>query len=407
MKASKKALRRFLLASSQLLWTKDKDKPINVNGDQIISMIKSLECVQIDSVTTVNRNHDLVLASRVKKYSSDCLPQLQEEGRLFEYVANAACLLPMDDYPIFESTRRQYREWHSADLSKNSDIVASILSRIEAEGELPASAFQSNQLVNGYWDNGAPKTKLTSHLLNLLNDVGTIHIVKRQGNTRYFDVTERAVSADLRRQAREMSNYESEKYLMEKYMRAYRIFDLSDSRFGWKSHTARRRTELIDEYIKNGVVVPLDVDGVHRKYFLLAEDAEELFKYECDDIRVSSNVITFLPPLDNLLWRRKRIIDFFDFDYKWEIYIPEKKRKYGSYTMPILEGDRFIGRIDSKIDRKNGEMIINLLELEPGVRRTKKLFSNISKAIVHFSTSNGAKRIKFNSSELEALFQDT
>ncbi|MNP74288.1 hypothetical protein D3C76_1711440 [compost metagenome] len=75
--------------------------------------------------------------------------------------------------------------------------------------------------------------------------------------------------------------------------------------------------------------------------------------------------------------------------------------------MPILEGDRFIGRIDSKIDRKNGEMIINLLELEPGVRRTKKLFSNISKAIVHFSTSNGAKRIKFNSSELEALFQDT
>ncbi|MFP3339879.1 crosslink repair DNA glycosylase YcaQ family protein, partial [Micrococcus sp. SIMBA_131] len=81
----------------------------------------------------------------------------------------------------------------------------------------------------------------------------------------------------------------------------------------------------------------------------------------------------FLPPLDNLLWSRERIKDLFDFDYKWEIYTPRVKRQYGPYAMPILYGDRLIGRMDPQIDRKNKVLIVRLLQLEPEVKQTSEL----------------------------------
>ena len=104
--------------------------------------------------------------------------------------------------------------------------------------------------------------------------------------------------------------------------------------------------------------------------------------------------IRFLAPLDNLLWRRERVRDFFDFDYTWEVYVPPAKRTYGYYTMPILAGDRFIGRFDPRLDRERGRLLIELLHLERGVRVATQLRKALEDALQAFARFHGASDLR-------------
>src|SRR5438552_19147137 len=128
--------------------------------------------------------------------------------------------------------------------------------------------------------------------------------------------------------------------------------------------------------MRAGTVIPLQIDGVRGSYYMLAADEGRLRRHDRRASQAQQNTdasIRFLAPLDNLLWRRERIADFFDFDYTWEVYVPPARRTYGYYTMPILAGDRFIGRLDPSLDRESGRLDVNLLHLERGGRATAPL----------------------------------
>lgn len=390
---SKKAVRRFLLKVNGLASAPTRLRRAAGVFDAL-DVIRQIQCVQLDSVASVERNHHLVLAARVgpgfkPHWHNDMLAQ----GQLFEYMANAACILPIEDYPLYECIRRHYRQSRAEQLETYRPVAESVLARIKEEGPLASSDFVSAERVNGYWDNKEPKTKVTSHVLNLLHDSGQIRVVGRQGILRTFDLTERTVPAELLEQARALSDEEAESRMLHQYMRAYRVFDIGDPRFGWAPSVARKKKQLIEQSIEAGLVVPLRIEGVDKPYYILAEDLDELMECGQDSGQVSDKVV-FLPPLDNLLWRRPRLLDLFDFDYKWEIYTPAAKRIYGSYTMPILQGDRLIGRIDPRLDRKRGVLQILMLQLEPGIRVTKSLKKQMHKAVKAFSLFHGAHSVE-------------
>ena len=103
----------------------------------------------------------------------------------------------------------------------------------------------------------------------------------------------------------------------------------------------------------------------------------------------------FLAPLDPLLWDRRLIRELFGFDYTWEIYTPAEKRKYGVYTLPILSGERFAGRIDAAADRRRGVLTVKNVYYESGVRRTKKLDAAISSAARRLARLNGCKSVEY------------
>jgi hypothetical protein len=157
------------------------------------------------------------------------------------------------------------------------------------------------------------------------------------------------------------------------------------------------RREVIGQHVRAGTVVPLQIPGVRRQYFVLAEDLDRLRRHEAEVRRAGRTVpdgpIRFLPPLDNLLWRRERLADLFGFTYKWEIYDPPAKRRYGYYVMPILAGDHFIGRMDPRYDRERNRLVIQGLWLEPGVTPTKRLSRNLREALDAFSRFHGASGI--------------
>lgn len=399
----KTALRRFLLEKSNLLPSKEENL---AEADDVIGMIRKLECVQIDPVAAVERNQHLVLNARIPTYTPTALERLLSEGQVFEYMANAACVIPIEDYPMFEVVRSRIQNRLQEGLTQLGPVVQQVLSRLEAEGPLPSKAFEAEQRVRGYWDNEHPKTKATSHALNLLNDVGRIHVVRREGNVRFFDIRDRAVPKHLLSQANDMNAMEAKQALIEKYLRAYRVVDWGDSRFGWQPLPAAERQEAVQQRVREGTLIPLRVEEVRRPYFVLAEDLDLLREHgnaDSEERVFTSNSIHFLPPLDNLLWRRERIFDLFDFSYTWEVYTPAVKRRYGYYAMPILAGDTLIGRMDPRLDREQGRLHVRLLQMEPGIRWRPQLRKNLKRALERFAKFHQAKEVIVESTDPEGL----
>lgn len=392
--ASRRAVRRFLLDTQNLLSHSGDTKGGSVL-ESTLQMIRQLECVQLDPIASVERNQHLVLAARIPGYEPGILNELLVQGQLFEYWANAACSIPMEDYLIFEATRNRFRARAQAELNELEPAASDVLERLQREGSLPSRAFRSTERVHGGWDNKIPKTKATSHALNLLQDLGKILVVRRQGSERFFDLTARTIPSELLEDAEKMDEATSSEALLEKYLRAYRVFDTGDTRFGWQKLSASERRTAIAKRVESGKVIPLEIEGVRRLYFILATDLDRLKEHErtVQEFSPDGAPIRFLPPLDNLLWRRERLVDLFDFTYKWEVYTPKVKRRYGYYAMPILAGDRLIGRIDPGLDRENNRLHIRLLQLEPEVKVTPHLRKNIRQALEAFASFHQASDI--------------
>src|SRR5438132_2242955 len=297
LRVTRDAVIRFLLGAQHLAHDGPRGLGPAPTPAAVLREIRHLECVQIDPVSVVERNQHLVLAARLPGYLPRTLGELLRRRRVFEYWANASCIIPVEDYPIFEGTRRRYRKRLAPDLTALRPVVRRIFADIDAHGPLAARAFVSDHRVRGAWDLGDPKTKATSHALSLLLKTGDLLVVKREGLERYFDLPERTVPAALMRRARAISAYDADELLLEKYLRAYRLFDAGDPRFGWRA-------------------------------------------------------------------------------------------------MPILFGDRLVGRLDPHLDREERRLVIRLLHLEPQVRPTGRLRRALRAALESFARFHGAADLK-------------
>ncbi|MBO7742730.1 YcaQ family DNA glycosylase [Paenibacillus sp. MWE-103] len=396
IRTTKRALRRLLLERQLLLGPPAKRARSAAElRRHVVAALEALECVQIDPVAAVRPNQHLALAARIAGYEPRVLNGLLRDKEAFEYFANAACIIPLKDYAMFEPVRQRMRARTRDAIEGLRSVVDDVLRKLEAEGPLPAKAFESEERVHGYWDNVAAKTKATSHALNLLMDASFIRIVGREGNQRLFDVSSRSVPEDLLREAETIGPEEASDRMLRKYFRAYRVFEPSDARFGWQRFGASERREALERYVRAGEAAPVEIDGLKQPYFILTEDAELLERHrEAEEgLREDEGPVRFLPPLDNLLWSRKRLEDLFGFAYRWEIYTPAVKRTYGYYAMPILAGDRLIGRMDPRLDAKRKHLTVELLHIEPEIRYTAKLRRNVERALDAFARAHGAETV--------------
>jgi uncharacterized protein YcaQ len=136
---------------------------------------------------------------------------------------------------------------------------------------------------------------------------------------------------------------------------------------GYAAERAARRAALIE----GGRLIPVAVEGLKGERFIVAEDVEHLARAE-REIAAGQPPggampgVTFLAPLDPLCWDRDLLRRLFGFDYVWEVYVPEAKRRWGYYVLPILFGDRLVGRIEPRLDRREGTLRVIGLWWEPG-----------------------------------------
>jgi uncharacterized protein YcaQ len=384
---SKENARRFLVSRQGFHVGKGKDGTLET--------IRRLECVQIDPVNVIHRNHHLVLHTRVSDYEPSYLDALLYEDRaVFEYWCNEKSIIPIEDFRYFKYRMRNFMEFHSpfyerlkAGREQLKDAISHVLASIKAKGPLSAQEFKEDKKFG---------SKTAQRVLNLLWDIGKVMIHHMEKNRRCYDLTERVLPSSTNTETPSRAEYES--FMIEKYMRAYGLIDVRDWRFGWLDLKASRRRVIIEEMVEDGRIHPVEIEGVRHIYYVLEKDLDALTSSE-DSL---DEKVHFVAPLDNLIWNRRMVSEVFDFDYSWEIYKPPEKRLYGYYVLPIVQGSRFVGRIDPKLDRRSQTMVINSLLVEVG-QFSEALVYELAVALRSFLRFHSALKIQIVRTRPKAL----
>ncbi len=347
---------------------------------EVEATIRALSCVQLDSISTVERSHRIALGSRVGAYPRDTVTQLLAQGRIFEYWAHEACLLPIEDWPLFRAAMRDGgRKWYGQVEQTHPHLAEEILAVIREQGPLPSRHFEGST-EGGMW-NWKPAKAMLERLWNH----GHLAVAGRQGFQRLYDLTERVIPA-CHLSAPEPSEQERLRALALRAVRARGVLTEPGIREHWrlKGGAARLRPAL-ESLAAGGELERLRVDDGGADVY--APAGTEL------DRPVPSAAV-LLSPFDNLLWDRPFARRVLGFDHLIEVYKPRPQRRYGYYVLPFLRGERIVGRADLKAERKEGRLVVRAFHREPGVRASGALDDALDRALQRLARVIGLEEVR-------------
>ena len=337
------------------------------SGD-IAGLIAHLGALQLDAIQVITRAHLHQLHVRLPNLRESKLIQALEgaerERSIFEYWSHAAAYLPMQDYRFARVRMDRIREGQKHWFEKNARLCRFVLDRIRAEGPLKASDFVRTK--GGWWTWSEEKKALEQ-----LFHEGELMVSHREGFQKVFDLPERLLPADLAISAASEEEYGC--YLVRRFMRAHGFGRPQEIGY-LRKHDKPLIANAIDTMLKSGELVAAGPE------LMLAQDRD------CDPPTVTRKV-RLLSPFDPLVLQRKRLKRLFDFDYQLECYVPEAKRKFGYFCLPILYRDGFAGVVDLKADREAGMLRVKSLHWRgsPGAG----LLAGCNKALADFARYHG------------------
>jgi uncharacterized protein YcaQ len=345
------ALRRYVVAHQGYATRFRRATPADV-----AAAIRRLQAVQLDSIATVDRAHRLTLVSRAGAYAEADISRLLDDGRIFEYWSHEACLLPIEDYPLFKRRMAELSDRHWWGRARTKELRAverDVLARIETEGALPVRAFEGRSDPMWGWK---PAKRALEHLLA----AGELAISGRNGFQRVYDLPERVIprayldaptpSLEDFRQGFALRAVQSRGALTEAGIAEHCRFPGGAK--GMRSH--------VDALATAGLVTRIEIDDGGPPVVVPA--GAEIDGAPCGAVLVC--------PFDNLVWDRAFLRRVFGFEHVIEVYKRGHERVFGYYVLPLLLGDRFVGRADLKSDRTRGVLQIKRFTPEPKVRRS-------------------------------------
>lgn len=363
-----RAARRLWLSTTGLA------KP-PVAGNDLMAVIRDLGFVQLDTIRNVARAHDHILWSRDQSYREQGLEALLAAGEVFEHFTHDASMLPMESYPMW---RRQFerkgryangQSYFRTDMSKRD--VAAILARIREEGPLSTHAFDTKvKGTKGMWKRPPHKVELDKMWY-----AGVLATSHRVGFKKFYDLAERVIPEVHQRTAH--SDADQVDWLCRGALRRLGFGTLGDIQRFWAAVDAAE----VKAWARGADLTVVQVqgrDGAWREGFALPDIAARL-----EAVGAATSRLRIVNPFDPAVRDRDRLSALFGFDYRIEIFVPAAKRKWGYYVYPLLEGDRFVGRIDMKADRANGALVVKQVWLEDGfdwtLARVKKLEAELAR----------------------------
>jgi uncharacterized protein YcaQ len=343
--------------------------------------VERLSCVQLDSISTVDRSHRITLGCRVGAYPGDAVSRLLGAGRLIEYWAHEACLLPAEAWRLFRPAMEVGgRRWYGEIDRTHPHLREHVLDEIRARGPLGSRHFDGAARKGEMWG-----WKPAKRMLELLWNHGELVVAGRQGFQRLYDVPERV----LPRSVLDAPVPAEPDRLRELTLRAVHARGaLTEAgvveHWRLKGGTARVRP-VVDGLVDDGLLArrPLDDGGPP---VLVAAEAE------LD--RPAPAAAVLLSPFDNLLWDRPFARRVLGFDHLIEVYKPAPERRFGYYVLPLLRGDRIVGRADLKAERATGELVVKSFHRENGVRASRALDDAFDRALERLRRVIGLDRVR-------------
>ena len=391
MKVTAEAARHFLVARHALA----PARSLEAGPAGVLEVFRRFGSIQFDPIAVAGRTHDLVLHARVADYDPAWCDGLYERREIFEAYNKGLSFVLVEDYPWFRG--RLSRRWAEI-IDENSDVAEQVLERIRVEGAMSSLDFERTKGETTDWF-GLP-TNTVRAVLEAYALTGVLGLSRRDGNRRYYDLLERLLPAEIL--ARDVPILEQFRHRLLSRFRAHGLLGVAGvgdifGGIGPAKPDPRvpgypGRTALREELVADGAIVPVDVEGVRGKRFVLAEEIGLL-----DDPPEPMPTVAFVPPFDALVWDRPLLGSLFDFDYVWELFIPPEKRRWGWYVLPMLFCDRFVGRIEPRIDREGGRVEVLDLWWESGFapRRADGFVDAMKDALRAYLRFAGASRLEW------------
>jgi uncharacterized protein YcaQ len=303
------------------------------------------------------------------------------KGRVFEYWAHEASLLPVEDFPLFRWRMDGRGHWGSHDraLEEHPEVVEHVLEEIRARGPLGSRHFEGEG-GGGMWE-----WKPAKRVLDSLWDSGDLSIAGRQGFQRLYDLTERVIPRGVL-EAPVPSHAEALRALVLRSVRARGA--LTESGIA-EHYRLPGRTAAVRSH-----VAALVAEGALRRLTVGDGGPGVLVAGDQPLGETVSPGATLLSPFDNLLWDRPFAERLFGFRHVMEMYKPSPRRVYGYYVMPLLRGDRIVGRADLKSDRRVGVLRMLAFHREQRVRPSAALEEGLLRALGRLARAAGLERVE-------------
>ncbi|WP_343032318.1 winged helix-turn-helix domain-containing protein [Parvibaculum sedimenti] len=361
-----------------------------LDHDDLLGLVQRIGFVQLDSVNAVERAHHMILFSRAAQYERELLHALHHDQRaLFEHWTHDASLIPMEFYPHWQhrfraaKARSDHPRWRERFGPEPEKTIRKVRARIRRDGEVSTRDFEDKG-AGGWWGWGPSKTAL-----EYLWRTGELAIARRDGFEKIYDLSERVIPADLRA-ARPTRKQTIDWACREALARLgfatptelagfFDLIEIAEAKEWTKA--AMRRKNIIEVNVEGA-------DGGHRHAFAPASIEADIAALP--DPHEGTRLLS---PFDPAIRDRKRTQRLFGFDYTIEIFVPEAKRRYGYYVLPILEGTRFSARADLKVHRAEDRLEVKGFWLEPGVKLDRARKTAVETALEGLARFTGVTQI--------------
>lgn len=385
-----KQARQFLLLKHGLLGE------YKFNGKEgIMDFAKQVSCIQYDPIDVCGKNAELVLQSRIKGFTKELLAELlYKDRRLVDYPDKNLAIIVVEDWPYFERYRQAARQ-HGERYPEMEALTAQVRTHIEQHGAISSDDLKltgnfSWQSVI-HWSGG---NNVSRSVLEQMYSTGELIIHHKKGTRKYYDSAKKYIQSSLLDAPEPLDN-ELAHYKWRVLRRIGAVGLLwnraSDAWLNIGGLKAAQRNEVFQQLLQEERILAVTVEQTKDLLYCLADDLpliesilqKPTLKPRCE----------LIAPLDNLMWDRKLINALFGFDYTWEIYTPASKRKFSYYVLPLLYGERFIGRAEIVVERKTKTLVVKNIWYEDSIKLTQAMQKALNHCLQRFAAFNGCETI--------------
>ena len=369
-----KQARRFILLKQGLIGS------YKFSGKSgILEFIEQAGCIQFDPIDICGKNAELVLQARMKGFSKQLLYELlYKERSLIDYYDKNLSIIAADEWKYLGRIREYFRK-HSRSKAEVDAVADQIKDFIRKNGPVCSKDIDYGQKIDWYWGNG---TSLSRVALETMYFRGELIIHHKKGTIKYYALAEDYVPWEILKA--EEPNQDDIEYMKWNVLRRISAVGMlwnkpSDAWLFIRNMKGNERKQVFDELLRENKIIEIIIEGITEKFYCLKSDAGLIKKILYNPVLKKRT--EFIAPLDSMIWDRKLIKAIFNFEYKWEIYTPQKERKFGYYVLPVIRGDSFIGRIEIVNDRKSKCLQVKNFWLEKGIKHTDKLSENLKQLL--------------------------
>lgn len=346
-------------------------------------IMRRIHSIQYDPLNVVARNADLVLQARVGDYKeSDLYNLLYKEHALIDGYDKEMCIYCSEDFARFKYVREenikrvvltlQYRNQTGA-----LDILDDVRDFVARHGKTGTKDISIGEVRESSW---GPK-KLSSAALDYLFNTGELSVVDKRGTQKYFDLTERVIDSKHLKCDTDMTMDEFLEWYIERRIQSVG-FLWNKSGGAWQGcflNDNDTRTATLRRLVEKGRIDEIRIEGIDEPFYISKASRKHMKRGKSD------SYVRFIAPLDNIMWDRQMLESLFDFAYRWEVYTPVAKRKFGYYVLPVLYNGRFVARFEPEPVSKAKEFVIKSWWWEPGIVPNDDMNDCIGKEMERFA----------------------